>query len=202
MSWYGTSVPIPLAPILAALLGVVFALVGRDEIRRSSAAPTGTRAFLIVSIVSFGLLAPAAFYFLVFYPDWAWAYLLPGSRVPSAVDLVAAIASAAVAPLAFVWTAAALRRHAVRELVRGTSVLVVLLAIASAFLGPRLSVAGTYTAYREGYDLQPASGTSLGVSILWIDACVIAGMLWAAARLSGGEPRRRDARVDSPASRR
>jgi hypothetical protein len=195
-------VPIPLAPIIAALLGVVFALVGRDEIRRSSAAPTGTRGFLIVAIVAFVLLAPAAFYFLAFYPDWAWAYLLPGSRVPSAIDLIAAVLSAALSPVTFLWTAAALRRHAVRELVRGASALVVLLAIVTAVLGPRLTVAGTYTAYREGYDLLPASGTSLGVSILWVDACLIAGLLWAATRLGTAEPRRRDARVDSPASRR
>ncbi len=182
--------PIPLAPIIAALLGVVFALFGRDEIRRSSAAPTGTRAFLIVTIVAFVLLAPAAFYFLAFYPDWAWAYLVNGSRMPSAVDLVAVLLAASLAPLSFLWTAAALRRHAVRELVRGASALVVLLAIVTAILGPRLTVAGTYSAYREGYDLLPASGTSLGVSILWVDACLIAGLLWAATRLSASEPRR------------
>lgn len=166
----------------------------------------GTRGFLIVAIVAFVLLAPAVFYFLAFYPDWAWAYLLPGSRVPSAVDLIAAVVAAALAPVAFLWTAAALRRHAVRELVRGASALVVLLAIVTALLGPRMTVAGTYTAYREGYDLLPAAGTSLGVSILWVDACLIAGLLWAATRLGTAEPRRRDAGrnpvIDSPASRR
>lgn len=175
--------PLPLAPVVTALLGVVFGLVGRDEIRRTSAAPSSTRGFLIVALVSALLLAPALGYFLAFYPDWAWAYLVPGSRVPSAVDLVAALAVAALSPLAYAWTASALRRHAVRELVRGASVLVVLLAIAFAVLAPRLVVACTYTAFREGYDVHPVSGTSLGIAILWIDGCLLAGVAWAAVRL-------------------
>ena len=140
------------------------------------------------------MLAPAVGYFLAFYPDWAWAYLVPGSRVPSAVDLLVDVLAVSAAPLTFTWTASALRRHAVRELVRGAGVLVVLLAVATALLGPRLLVAGTYTAFREGYDLVPVGGTSLGMSILWIDGCLLAGLTWAASRLRAGEPVRREAR--------
>ncbi|MBI2392940.1 MAG: hypothetical protein HYV09_25370 [Deltaproteobacteria bacterium] len=193
--------PLPLAPIVAALVGVAFALVGRDEVRRSTSAPTSTRGFLVTTIASFALLAPAVGYFLAFYPDWAWAYLVPGSRVPSAVDLLATLLAAACAPLSFVWTASALRRHAVRELVRGAGALVVLLAVATALLGPRLVVAATYTAFREGYDLAPVGGTSLGVSILWIDGCLIAGLVWAASRLRTREPARRQSTARGPALR-
>lgn len=185
--------PLLLAPIVAALVGVAFALVGRDEVRRSTNAPTRTRGFLLVCVAAFALLAPAVGYFLAFYPDWAWGYLVPGSRVPSAVDLVADLLAVSIAPVTFAWTASALRRHAVRELVRGAGALVVLLAIATALLGPRLIVAGTYTAFREGYDLAPVGGTSLGVSILWIDACLLGGLAWAASRLRAGEPVRRAA---------
>lgn len=185
--------PLPLAPIVAALLGVVFALVGRDEVRRSNTATSRTRGFLLVCLAAFGLLAPALGYFLAFYPDWAWAYLVPGSRVPSAIDLGAALVAVGVAPLTFVWTASALRRHAVRELVRGAGALVVVLAVATAALGPRLIVAGTYTAFRDGYDLLPVGGTSLGISILWIDACLLGGLAWAASRLRAIEPVRRQA---------
>ena len=190
-TWYDRAVPLPLVPIIAALLGVIFALVGRDEVRRTTSAPSATRAFLVVTIVAYALLMPAAGYFLAFYPDWAWAYLVPGSRVPSAIDLIACLLAVSLAPATFVWTASALRRHAVRELVRGAGALVVLLAIATAMLGPRLNVAGTYVQYREGYDLQTASGTSLGVSILFIDACLCAGVLWAASRLSSPDRARR-----------
>ena len=76
---------------------------------------------------------------------------------------------------------------------RGAGALVVLLAVAVALLGPRLIVAGTYTAFREGYDLAPVGGTSLGVSILWIDGCLLGGLVWAATRLRAGEPRRQTA---------
>lgn len=175
--------PLPLAPIVAALLGVAFGLIGRDEVRRTSAAPSATRGFLVLSLVAALLLAPALGYFLAFYPDWAWGYVVAGARVPSAIDLVAVLAVCALAPLSYAWTASALRRHAVRELVRGISVLVVLLAIAVAYFGPRLVIAGSYAAFREGYDLPPASGTSLGISILWIDGCLLAGIAWAASHV-------------------
>ncbi len=175
--------PLPLAPVVAALLGVAFALVGRDEVRRSSGAASATRGFLVVALVALGLLAPALGYFLWFYPDWAFCYLVPGSRVPSALSLVAVLLVASLGPLSFTWAASALRRHGVRELVRGVSALIVLLVITIAFLGPRLVVAGTHTAFKEGYDLSPVGGTSLGLSILWIDGCLLAGIAWAASRV-------------------
>jgi hypothetical protein len=176
-------VPLPLAPLVAALLGVAFGLLGRDEVRRTTASPTATRGFLVLTLVALLLLAPALGYFLAFYPDWAWSYLVPGARVPSAVDLVAVLIASGVAPLAYVWTASALRRHAVRELVRGVSALVVFFAIGFALLGPRMIVAGSYAAYHEGYDLASPSSTSLGVSIVWIDGCLLAGVAWAATRI-------------------
>jgi hypothetical protein len=176
-------VPLPLAPLVAALLGVAFGLVGRDEVRRTTASPTATRGFLVLSLVALLLLAPALGYFLAFYPDWAWSYLVPGARVPSAVDLVIVLLVAACAPLSYGWTASALRRHAVRELVRGVSALVVLFLVAFSLLGPRMIVAGTYAAFHEGYDLATPSGTSLGVSIVWIDGCLLAGIAWAASRV-------------------
>jgi hypothetical protein len=176
-------VPLPLAPLVAALLGVAFGLVGRDEVRRTTASPTATRGFLVLSLVALLLFAPALGYFLAFYPDWAWSYLVPGARVPSAVDLVIVLLVAGCAPLAYGWTASALRRHAVRELVRGVSALVVLFLVAFSLLGPRMIVAGTYAAFHEGYDLATPSGTSLGVSIVWIDGCLLAGIAWAASRV-------------------
>jgi hypothetical protein len=175
--------PLPLAPFAAALLGVVFGLVGRDEVRRTSAPPSATRGFVVVALVSMLLLAPALGYFVAFYPDWAYAYLVPGERVPSAVELVEVIAICAIPPATYAWTATSLRRHAVRELVRGVSALVVLLAVAAGWMGPRLLVAATYSGFHDGIDVKPIGGTSLGASILWIDGCLFAGAAWAASRL-------------------
>jgi len=176
-------VPLPLAPLMAALLGVAFALIGRDEVRRTTTPPTSTRGFLVLVLSSGLLLAPALGYFVAFYPDWAYAYLLAGERVPSAVDLLEIVVIALVPPATYAWTASALRRHAVRELVRGVGAIVVLLAVAVALLGPRLLLAGTTHAFREGYELAPISGSSLGASVLWIDGCLVAGLVWAATRV-------------------
>jgi hypothetical protein len=175
--------PLPLAPFVAALLGVVFALVGRDEVRRTSGAPTATRGFLLVVLVSLLLLLPSLAYFLAFYPDWTYAYLVPGERVPSALELVGLAIVAIVAPATYAWTAAALRRHAVRELVRGVSALIILLSAAIAWVGPRLVVATTYGGFHDGIDVRPTSGTTLGASILWIDGWLVVGAVWAATRL-------------------
>ncbi len=168
---------------MAALLGVAFALVGRDEIRRTTTPPTGTRGFLVLSLSSGLLLGPALGYFVAFYPDWAYAYLIAGERIPSAVDLLEIVLVVLVPPATYAWTASALRRHAVRELVRGVGAVVVLLAVAVALLGPRFLMAGTTHAFREGYELKPISGSSLGISVLWIDGCLVAGMVWAASRV-------------------
>jgi hypothetical protein len=176
-------VPLPLAPLVAALLGVAFGLVGRDEVRRTSVAPTSTRGFLIVTLVSIFLLVPALAYFVAFYPDWAYAYYVPGEQIPSAVDLVEIVGIAAIPPVMYAWVANALRRHAVRELVRGVGALVLLLAVAVAVVGARLGVADTYDAFREGIEPKPIGGSSLGVSVLWIDGCLIAGAMWAGAQL-------------------
>src|SRR5262249_36581145 len=158
-------------------------LVGRDEVRRTSAAPSSTRGFLIVALVSILLLSPALAYFVAFYPDWAYAYFIPGEQVPSAIDLVEIVAIALIPPPMYAWTASAPRRHAVRELVRGVSVLVVLFAALLALVGPRLAIADTYEAFRDGLDPKPIGGSPLGVSVLWIDGCAIAGMIWAGSRL-------------------
>jgi hypothetical protein len=176
-------VPLPLAPLVAALLGVALGLVGRDEVRRTSVAPTSTRGFVVVSLVSALLLAPALGYFVAFYPDWSYAYLIPGEQVPSAIDLLEIAGVALIPPAMYAWVASALRRHAVRELVRGVGALVVLLAIAIAAVGGRLGVADTYDAFREGIEPKPIGGSPLGVSILWIDGCVLAGTAWAGAQL-------------------
>jgi hypothetical protein len=176
------AMPFPIAPLLAALLGVAFALVGREEVQRSRQPASRTRAFLLVSLSAGLLFAPALGYFAAFYADWSWAYLLHGAKVPSAVSLLLVLATAALAPISFGWTASALRRHAVRELVRVVSGLVLALAALLAMLGPRLLMAGSTGAFREGYELSPASATSLGASILWIDGCLLGGILWAASQ--------------------
>lgn len=175
--------PLPLAPFVAALLGVVLGLVARDEVRRTTAPPSSTRGFVVVVLVSLLLLSPSLGYFVAFYPDWAYAYLVPGEKIPSAVELLEVMAIAAIPAATFGWTATALRRHAVRELVRGISALVVLLSITLAFLGPRLIVAATFTGFHDGIDVRPLGGTSLGFSILWVDGCFVLGTLWAASRL-------------------
>ncbi len=175
--------PLPLAPFVAALLGVVFGLVGRDEVRRTTTPPSSTRGFISVALVSGLLLAPALAYFVAFYPDWSYAYLLPGERVPSAVELLEIVAIAVIPPATYAWTAIALRRHAVRELVRGVSLVVVLLTVAIAFVGPRLTVATTFAGFHDGIDVRPVGGTSLGISILWIDGFFFVGAAYAASRL-------------------
>jgi hypothetical protein len=175
--------PLPLAPFVAALLGVVFALVGRDEVRRTTTPPSALRGFLVVALVSVLLLAPALGYFVAFYPDWSYAYLVPGGRVPSAIELLEIAAIAAIAPATYGWTAISLRRHAVRELVRAVSALVIVLTAAIAWIGPRIIVATTYGGFHDGIDVKPLSGTSLGASILWVDGWLVLGAAFAAGRL-------------------
>lgn len=175
--------PLLVAPFVGALLGVLLALAGRDEIRRTTVPPASTRGFLVTCLVSCLLFAPALGYFVAFYPDWAYAYLISGRQIPSAIDLVEVLVSSAVPPFTFAWAASSLRRHAVRELVRGVSVVVVALGTVLVVFGGRWLVLTSSEAFREGYDLQPITGTSLGVSLAWMDGCLALAVGFAATQL-------------------
>jgi hypothetical protein len=175
--------PLPLAPLFAALVGLSFGLVGRDEIRRSNAAPTALRGFSVVALVSLFAFTPAVGYFVAFYPDWSYAYFAAAARVPSAIDLVLVLAIGAVPPLAYVWVAGALREHAIRSVIRVAVALIAIAIVIGAVLSPRLLVSATTQGYADAIEVTPIGGTSLGVSIFWIDACAAAGTIWAARKL-------------------
>ena len=175
--------PLPLAPLFAALVGLTFGLVGRDEIRRSNAAATALRGFSVVGLVSLFVLMPAVAYFVAFYPDWSYAYIAPAARVPSAIDLLLVLAIGAIPSLTYAWVVGALRRHAVRIVIRVAITLVTAAVVVGAVLSPRLLVSATTQGYADAVEVVPLGGTSLGVSIFWIDACLAAGTIWAARKL-------------------
>ncbi|MFI5301167.1 MAG: hypothetical protein ACHREM_24040 [Polyangiales bacterium] len=175
--------PLPLAPFIAALVGLALALVGRDEARRTGAHVTSLRGFAIVTLVSVTLIAPATGYFVSFYPDWSYAYLVSATTIPSAIDLLLVLAIAAVTVAAYVGTVGALRRQSAYLLTRWAIGLLVALVVIGMLLAPRLLVLTTTEAYRAGGDKPSIGGSALGVSVLWIDACAAAGLAWAARQL-------------------
>lgn len=175
--------PLPLAPILAALVGLALALVGRDEARRTGAHVTTLRGFAIATLVSVTLIAPATGYFVSFYPDWAYAYFVAAAAIPSAIDLLAVLAVGAATIGAYVLTVGALRRQSAHSLTRWAVGLLVALVALGMLLAPRFLVITTTEAFREGGDKPSIGGSSLGVSILWIDGCVAAGLVWAGRQL-------------------
>jgi uncharacterized membrane protein len=175
--------PILFAPFISAFIGLLYAIFGRDEIRRTTQPAHQTRGFLFSMLSAILLVAPLAGYFLAFYPDWSYAYFLSSAKVPSAFDLLFVLFSCAILPLSYVWSANTLRRYALQIFVQGIASLVFLFVVLFVMLAQRLSVAGDYHSFTHRFEMPLLSHSSLGLSIFLLDGCFLFGVFWVSMQL-------------------
>lgn len=169
--------PALVAPLLGFALGVLFAWTAADEAARRGATGTGRALW---ATAAFGLLvyAPVAGYFLTFWPDWSFAYVLDSERLPAGVDLVLILANVACCPAGFL----AGQRSA------GERRLAPLLRIAAGGILPatalllvtfrRLAVNASYAQFHGDFGIRPTAGSALGYALLWMAAVLVFGVLW------------------------
>jgi hypothetical protein len=93
--------PLPFALPVGLLLGMTLAWVARAELARSEVPLVLARPFLVALGLGVTVFAPVVGYFAALHGDWAYLYLVPWSRVPSAVDLVLVLVAALQVPLGF-----------------------------------------------------------------------------------------------------
>jgi len=166
--------PAFIGPFVGFALGAALAWLGRREAERASERSAGARA-AVAALFGALVVAPVCAYFLVFAPDWAFAYLVDARRVPSAVDLLLVLLDAGLVVVGFVAAERALRRRARRALTLSVAIPMALaLALALAFL-PKLRREGTYHQVRSDFGTQPVAGSPLGYAILWMNAMLVVG---------------------------
>ncbi len=188
--------PLPLAALVALALGALFAHVARGELAQTDKPLLASRPMGIAIGFAAFVYAPAIGYFAAFHGDWAYLYLVPWRRVPSALDLVLVIACAALVPAGFLIAAPfarGKRRSAVMALIGAPAGVTALLALVFQH---RLATSATFAQYAHDFGTQPTSATALGRAVLWAILVGVAATLWAVRLLRAAPPRKVGAAPD------
>ena len=171
--------PLPLAALVALALGALFAHVARSELSQTDKPLVASRPMAIAVGFAAFVFAPAIGYFAAFHGDWAYLYLVPWRRIPSAIDLLLVGLCAALVPAGFLIAAPfarAKRRSAVMAMIGAPAGLAVLIAVLCQH---RLATSATFVQYAHDFGTQPMSATALGRAVLWAILVSVASALWA-----------------------
>jgi hypothetical protein len=177
-------VPIPFAPLVGLALGAVFAWVAAPELSRDEGPIVASRPFAIV--VAFAVLAwlPVVGYFVAFHGDWAYLYLFPWRRVPSAVDLGLVLGAGAAVIGAFAFAVRPIRKRRFGPVV-AMVVAPSTLAIAGLTLAARrLAVSGTYAQFHGDFGTKPIGSSPLGQGVLLMGAVFVLAVAWTTRSLA------------------
>jgi hypothetical protein len=172
--------PLPFALPVGLLLGMSLAWLARVELARSEVPLVLARPFLVVLGLGALVYGPVVSYFVVRHADWAYLYLVRGSQVPSAVDLLLVLVAAAQIPLGFALAAPWAIAKRGPALLKVGAVCGVVLLVASAVASRRLGASASFAQYHGGFGVAPAGRTSLGRGILLSWVALLAGYGWSA----------------------
>ena len=181
--------PLLLAIPVGLILGMTLAWMARAELARSEVSLLLTRPFLVALGLGGVVLAPVTGYFAALHGDWAYLYLVPWTRVPSALDLFLVILAALQVPLGLaVATPWAIAKRGTRLLQVGAAIATVLVIVCAVF-ARRLSVSASFSQYHGGFGGVPIGRSPLGRGLLlsWVALALAYG--WSAHALRS-PPRR------------
>lgn len=190
--------PAFLGPIVGLPLGVLFAwLVASDPEREEGR--VAARNLSAVTAFAALVYAPVCAYFLLFAPDWTYAYLVPSAAVPSALELLLVAVDGASVVAGFALCRRWSSRGAVRPLLLLAFAPVGLVLVTVVALHHRLRVEGTFREFSASFGLEPLSGSPIGYALLWMAAMLAIGVMVTAreiAPVTGLRPRASPARYD------
>jgi hypothetical protein len=156
--------PLFFAPFAACVLGFGLALLGRAELGRHDGALRETQTFRIAVYYALCVFVPVLGYLLTFHGDWFFLYVIPHSKVPSALSLLAILASAALIPTMVL---AARTPLGTRLPLISSAALTLLVLVCWR----RLGAAASYLQFHGQFGLKSSGAAPLGLSIV---LCAIA----------------------------
>jgi hypothetical protein len=171
-------VPIPFAPLVGLALGAVLAWIAAPELARVDGPVIASRPFAIVAAFAGLVWLPATGYFVAFHGDWAYLYVVPWQRVPSAVDLGLVLLAGAAVVGGF-WLAV----RPVRKRRTGPVVAMVAVPGAVAIAGltlsaRRLGVSGTYAQFHGDFGTEPIGASVLGKGVVVMGVLLALAIAW------------------------
>ncbi|NRA34401.1 MAG: hypothetical protein HRU17_13765 [Polyangiaceae bacterium] len=165
------------APLLGFLAGIVFAWLGSEELSRKSHTPL-SRSLLVACLFGALVHGPIAGYFLGFSPDWAFAYAIDSSQLPSSAVIALAMLNTAVVPLGFLAARSGSRRRRVQTVVRIAAAPAAIGLIAVVTTLPRLGTNASYAQFHGDFGKAAVPGSSLGYAILIMGTIFVLGFAW------------------------
>jgi hypothetical protein len=191
-SCFSRRMPILIAPCVGLLFGVLFAWIAREDLARSERGPLGSTALILTVAFGFLIHGPVAGYFIVYAPDWSVAYLIDSQRLPTIVDMLSLLLTAASPTIGYFLAIFPASRRDGTALLRWTVPLLVLVVAVTIVLGPRLGTEANYVQYRGSFGTRSVAGGGLGMSLLWMNAVLFCSAGWVAKSLRQLGQRARD----------
>ncbi|WP_156041421.1 hypothetical protein [Chondromyces apiculatus] len=202
--------PVFIAPLVGFALGALLAWLSAASSRHTGAPPhrvplprrgdigplrfggnsgwqvTEHRPLVLASLYGLLVYTPVCAYFLVFAPDWSFAYLVDSRKIPSAIDLLLLMADTVSVPMGFLALGRAGAQRSLRAFGGIAGVPLAVAALIALVLGRRLSLEGSYRQVHGGFGVHAVAGGPLGYAILWMHGLLIAGLAFAARAMLEG----------------
>jgi hypothetical protein len=169
--------PAPLGPLLGVALGAFFAWMSGESSQRGKDAFALT-SLALVSVFALLVFTPMAAYFIAFEPDWAYAYLLDGSRRLGALHSVVLLADVASVPFGFFLGLRSTKGPRLAVLTRLVGAPLLLASLYLIILLPRLGVQATYAQFHGDFGTRPVAGGPLGYALIWFGLVLAGSTAW------------------------
>lgn len=157
--------PLLFATLAHAALGLLAAWLASPELRGSPRAVVGLRGFAALVAWAALVVTPWVFFLLARYTDWMLSYVVDGTRVPSALSLVAALGNAGVALGGFALGARMIRDHQPRSALVTAAVLAGVGVLGCLILRERVWMVGTAVQFRGGFGLRALGASRLSAPL-------------------------------------
>jgi hypothetical protein len=172
------TVPIPFAPLIGLALGAALAWSAAPELARDDGPIALSRPFVVVAAFAALVWLPVVGYFVAFHGDWAYLYVVPWQRVPSAVDMVLVLFSAAAVIGGFGLAVPTVRKRRLAPVI--ALIVVPGAAVAASFMlaAHRLAVSGTFAQFHGDFGTEPIAASPLGKGVLFLGVVLALGVAW------------------------
>jgi hypothetical protein len=175
--------PIPFAPLVGLALGAALAWIAAPELSRDEGPIVASRPFAVVFAFASLVWLPVVGYFVAFHGDWAYLYVVPWQRVPSAVDLGLVLLAGAAVVGGFCLAVRPVRKRRIGPVVAMVVAPATLSVAALTVAARRLAVSGTFAQFHGDFGTEPIAASTLGKGVLFMGVLVALGVAWTAYSL-------------------